>query len=166
MGEHCDQCQVTLSQDPGSTRPQDGPGPPGHPRSQILAATFRLTQPSIPIPGATLTPHWIPPLPLTSDWGPCPAPAPIPAPPRPCLTLVSFPIPAPSTASSATSARWSAKRSAHRVSQANSVETEPNPTGGPGRLQGVARRGGVAKAGSQQAGRGARGEAGPGPREG
>lgn len=45
MGEHCDQCQVTLSPDPGSTRPQVGRGPSGHPQSQILASA--LTDPTL-----------------------------------------------------------------------------------------------------------------------
>lgn len=80
MGEHCDQCQVTLSPDPGSIKPQDSRGPSGHPQSQILASALKLTQP--PIPDAASTPHsTLPPLTLTSASDPCTAPAPILAPP-------------------------------------------------------------------------------------
>lgn len=43
MGEHCDQCQVSVLPDSRMPQVQDGPGPAEHPRPQIPASALNLT---------------------------------------------------------------------------------------------------------------------------
>lgn len=123
MGEHCDRCQVRHAPVPGSTQPQDGPGPKAHPQPQLLASDQTT------YPDAAWTPHSI--LPLTFTYPELDS----------CLTLplttpghsLVLPMLIPSIASSATSARWSAKLSALLVSVVGGLRGKPRKGRGPAR---------------------------------